>query len=192
VLVGAFKLSPHTQRPTSNFTAHTGGPSRSASVCSPCPSQFKFGKRHGEGVMKYRAGQVLARYEGLWEFDVPEGLGKFEYSQDSKVSLVAQVKALPCPHEALRPLARKLPWFDVLPAAVCKQKCIPFKLCNPHIVFIQQIVELVSAAALVQVVEGTFKDGFLNGPGRVAVMNLDSTTGEAPKLTVSKVCGVAP
>ncbi len=49
--------------------------------------------------------------------------------------------------------------------------------------------------ALVQVVEGTFKDGFLNGPGRVTVMNLDSPTGEAPKLTVSQVCGgttVAP
>ncbi len=82
-------ISPHT---------HTGGPSRS--LCSPGPSQFKFGKRHGEGVMKYRTGQVLARYEGLWEFDVPEGLGKFEYSQDSKVSLVALVRAPPCAWKA--------------------------------------------------------------------------------------------
>jgi hypothetical protein len=37
--------------------------------------------------MKFRTGQLVSRYEGMWEFDVPEGVGKFEYTQGNKVRL---------------------------------------------------------------------------------------------------------
>lgn len=83
--------------------------------------EFKAGKRHGEGVMKFRTGQLVSRYEGMWEFDVPEGVGKFEYTQGNKV------------------------------------------------------------------VEGTFKDGKLSGPGRIVSMVLDSPTGEAPRQMASQM-----
>ena len=78
---------------TEGTVAHTDSHKGTYSTCSLHPPplhphpQFKAGKRHGEGVMKFRTGQLVSRYEGMWEFDVPEGVGKFEYTQGNKVRL---------------------------------------------------------------------------------------------------------
>lgn len=49
------------------------------------------------------------------------------------------------------------------------------------------VVRVCVCMCVLQVVEGTFKDGKLSGPGRIVSMILDSHTGEAPKQIASQV-----